>query len=132
MDGKLAAAQMQKWHQERKTGFKGFCLRTVRLAWGIRAKYPSAITAWQNTPNKNKFKDAESAPIGALHFWQGGRFGHVAMQSHKPVYVWTTDLPEKDLIGLAHYSIVNDKWGYKYLGWTNKLNGVDLNVQAKK
>lgn len=130
MLGREAAEKMQQWHIERKTGVKGMCLKTCRLAWNISAKYPSAISAWDNTPKKNKFIDPMSAPIGATHFWKGGRFGHVAIQSHKAGYIWSTDIPDKDFIGLTYYTSVKDKWGYKYLGWTNKLNGVDLNVKA--
>ena len=87
MIGRQAAEQMQQWHIERKTGVKGFCLKTCRLAWKIPAKYPSAISAWDNTPAKNKFTDPMLAPIGATHFWKGGRFGHIAIQSHKPGYI---------------------------------------------
>ena len=126
--GREAANQMQQWHIANKSGVKGFCLKICRQAWGIRAKYPSAISSWNNTPKKNKFTDPMTAPIGATHFWKGGKFGHVAIAADKPGYVWSTDLPIKDKIGRIYYTDVDKKWGYKYLGWTNKLNGVDLNV----
>jgi hypothetical protein len=80
------------------------------------------VTLAVSAPNPMK------APIGATHFWRGGKFGHVAIQSSKPGYVWNTDLPVKDRVGKIYYTEVNERWGYKYLGWTNKLNGVDLNV----
>jgi len=126
--GKDAADQMQKWHIEGKTNVQGLCLKTCRQAWKLSAKYPSAISAWDNTPKKNKFSDPMKAPLGATHFWKGGKFGHVAIQSDKPGYVWTTDLPVKDTVGKIYYTGVNDAWGSKYLGWTTQLNGVDLNV----
>ncbi len=126
--GKDAADQMQKWHIEGKTNVQGLCLKTCRQAWKLPAKYPSAILAWNNTPKKNKFTDPMKAPVGATHFWKGGKYGHVAIQSHKPGYVWSTDLLDKNKIGLIYYTVVYDKWKSQYLGWTNKLNGVDLNV----
>ena len=126
--GKDAADQMQKWHIEGKTNVQGLCLKTCRQAWKLPAKYPSAISAWDNTPKKNKFSDPMKAPLGATHFWKGGKFGHVAIQSDKPGYVWSTDLPVKDTIGKIYYTGVNDAWGSTYLGWTTQLNGVDLNV----
>ncbi len=126
--GKDAADQMQKWHIEGKTNVQGLCLKTCRQAWKLPAKYPSAILAWNNTPKKNKFTDPMKAPVGATHFWKGGKYGHVASQSHQPGYVWSTDLLDKNKIGLIYYTVVYDKWKSKYLGWTNKLNGVDLNV----
>lgn len=126
--GKDAAGQMEKWHITGKTNVKGLCLKTCREAWKIKAKYPSAISAWNNTPKKYKHFDISKAPVGAAHFWRGGKFGHIALQSDKPGYVWSTDLPVKNKIGRIHYTVVQDKWNYKYLGWTTRLNGVDLNV----
>lgn len=126
--GKDAANQMEKWHISGKTNVQGLCLKTCREAWKINAKYPSAISAWNNTPKKHKHLDATKAPIGATHFWKGGKFGHIAIQSHKPGYVWSTDLLVKNRIGRIHLSVVEDKWNFKYLGWTTQLNGVDLNV----
>jgi hypothetical protein len=52
----------------------------------------------------------------------------VAIQSDKPGYVWSTDLPVKDTIGKIYYTEVNVAWRSTYLGWTTQLNGVDLNV----
>ena len=115
-------------HMSGKRGVKGMCLKTCRLAWQIPAKYPSAIVAWNNTPKKNKFTDPMKAPVGVTHFWKGGKFGHVAIQSSKSGYVWSTDLPIKDTVGRIYYTEVSDAWGSKYLGWTTQLNGVDLNV----
>lgn len=124
-----AADQMQKWHQGNKSGVKGMCLKTCRQAWKLRAKYPSAISAWTNTPKKYKSTNKLIIPVGAPVFWKGGRFGHVAIQSHKPGYVWTTDLPIKNRIGLVAIDFVELKWGYKFLGWTTRLNGKDINVK---
>ena len=126
--GKDAEQWMAVAHMSGKRGVKGLCLKTCRQAWQIRAKYPSAIVAWNNTPKKHKFTDPMKAPIGATHFWRGGKFGHVAIQSSKPGYVWSTDLPVKDTVGRIYYTEVTKAWGSKYLGWTTQLNGVDLYV----
>lgn len=129
--GQDAAHWMAVAHVSGKANVKGMCLKTCRLAWQIPAKYPSAIIAWNNTPKKHKFFDPMQAPIGATHFWKGGKFGHVAIQSDKPGYVWSTDLPVKDRVGRIYYTEVAKLWGSKYLGWTTQLNGVDLNVKKK-
>ena len=126
--GKDAEQWMGVAHMSGRRGVKGLCLKTCRQAWKIPAKYPSAIAAWNNTPRKQKFTDPMKAPIGATHFWRGGKFGHVAIQSSKPGYVWSTDLPVKDTVGRIYYTEVNEKWGSRYLGWTTQLNGVDLYV----
>jgi len=124
--GRGAAAQMARWHASNKSGVKGMCLKTCRQAWGIAAKYPSAISAWNNTRNSDKNLCATEAPTGYPHFWKGGKYGHVCLQSDKVGYVWSTDLPTRNRIGLIHIDVVNKKWGYKYLGWTKTLNGQRL------
>jgi hypothetical protein len=40
--------------------------------------------------------------------------------------VWSTDLPNKDKIGLVSWDETVKKWGFKYLGWTTELNGQKL------
>jgi hypothetical protein len=116
-----AAQQMAKWSKEKKSGVKGMCLKTCRLAYGIPAKYPSAIEAWKAT--KRKFDDPTLAPIGAAHFWEIGKFGHIAVQAPKAGQVWSTDSPVSDRIGKVPLGWFAQKWGAKYLGWTDEVNG---------
>jgi hypothetical protein len=126
--GVQAANQMKRWSEQGKTNVLGLCLKTCREAFGIPAKYPSAIVAWRNTPKKNQFKDFRKAPVGALHYYEGGRFGHVVIQSDLKNRVWGTDLPEKNKIGLHHRRLPVNRWKYKYLGWSNWLNGKELKL----
>jgi hypothetical protein len=124
--GRQAASQMKRWSEAGKTGVKGLCLKTCREAWGIGAKYPSAIIAWRNTPAKFKHKDPKLCPIGGVHYYEGGKYGHIVIQSDMKNKVWGTDLPVSDKIGLHHRNLPTRKWGYKYLGWSNWLNGETL------
>lgn len=126
--GKQAAAQMKRWHEQGRTGVKGMCLKTCREAYRIGPRYPSAIVAWRNTPAKHQHKDFRKAPIGALHYYQGGRFGHVVIQSDRRNRVWGTDLPVVDKIGLHHRRLPVNRWKYKYLGWADWVNGVALKL----
>lgn len=121
-----AVAQMKRWHKQGRSDVKGLCLKTVREAWQISAKYPSAISAWRNTPKKHRFTDWQKAPIGSLHFYSGGRYGHVVMQSEKRMQVWGTDLRVTNRIGLHHRRLPINKWRYNYLGWSDWLNGQQL------
>jgi hypothetical protein len=126
--GAQAVAQMRRWSNSNKTGVKGFCLKTCREAYALPAKYPSAIIAWKNTPKKFKHKDPKLAPIGACHFYEGGKYGHIVLQSGMKNKVYGTDLPISDRIGLHHRNLPTRRWGYKYLGWTNWLNGHELKL----
>jgi hypothetical protein len=126
--GVAAANQMKRWSEQGKTGVLGLCLKTCREAWGIGAKYPSAIIAWNHTPKKHQHKDASKAKIGAVHYYAGGKYGHIVIQSDSKNKVWGTDLPIKNKISLHHRNLPSAKWGYKYLGWSDWLNGEVLPV----
>jgi hypothetical protein len=128
--GKEAANQMKRWHIAGKTNVKGLCLKTCREAWGIAAKYPSAIVAWRNTPARHRFTDFKKAPIGAVHYYEGGKYGHIVIQSDLKNKVWGTDLPVVNKIGLHHRNLPVNRWKYKYLGWSNWLNGEVLPIKA--
>jgi hypothetical protein len=126
--GGQAVAQMRRWHKNKRRGVKGYCLKTVREAYKLPARYPSAIVAWRNTPAKFKHKDFRKAPIGACHYYEGGRFGHIVIQSTVKNRVFGTDLPLQDRVGIHHRRMPVNRWGYKYLGWTNWLNGHELKL----
>lgn len=126
--GVEAANQMKVWRAAGKTNVQGLCLKTCREAWGISAKYPSAIISWNRTPAKYKNTNYKKAPIGAVHYYEGGKYGHIVIQSAIKNKVWGTDLPIKNTIGLHHWRLVIVKWKYKYLGWSNYLNGKTLPI----
>jgi hypothetical protein len=128
--GVQAANQMERWSKQGRTNVKGFCLKICREAWGLPAKYPSAIVAWRNTPAKFRHKDFRKAPIGAVHYYEGGRFGHICIQSKLKNRVWGTDLPTTNKIGLHHRRLPVNRWKYKYLGWSNWLNGKELPLKG--
>jgi hypothetical protein len=128
--GIQAANQMEKWHKEGRTGVKGLCLKTCREAYLLPAKYPSAIISWNRTPNKYKNKDFRKAKIGAVHYYSGGKYGHIVIQSEFKNKVWGTDLPISDKVGLHHRRLPVNRWKYKYLGWSNWLNGKELKLTA--
>jgi hypothetical protein len=124
--GVEAAEQMKAWAAGKKSGVKGMCLKTCRLAYDIPAKHPSAIEAWKAA--KTKHTDSVYAPIGAAHFWEIGKFGHIAIQSGELGKVWSTDAPKTDFIGKVSIGWFAQKWGAKYLGWTDSLNGKKLGL----
>lgn len=121
-----AVAYMKDLAQNNATGVKGFCLRTCRLAWGLGSDEGSAIAEWNSIPDKFRNSDPNTAPIGAPHFWKGGKWGHVALQAEHEGYVWTTDLPVVNKVGLVDIRFINKKWGYKYLGWSSQFQNKKL------
>lgn len=129
--GIAAALYMGSLARNKATGVKGYCLRTCRLAWGLPADDVSAIKEWESIPVKNRHTNPNTAPVGAPHFWKGGKFGHVAIQAEHEGYVWTTDLPEVNKVGLVDIKFINRKWGYTYLGWSDVFQGAKLPLGAE-
>lgn len=125
-NGILAAAYMRDLAKNHAAGVKGYCLRTCRLAWGLPADQQSAILEWQSIPAKHKHFDPMKAPVGAPHFWATGKFGHVALQAEHEGFVWSTDLPTTDRVGLVHIDTPKRKWNAKYLGWSSQFQNQTL------
>lgn len=119
--GRAAANQMRVWCLEGKQGVKGWCLRFCRTAWGLPGDEASAIAEWNSIPVGYRKTDSTKAPIGAPHFWAVGEHGHVALQSGKAGWVWSTDAPVADKIGLVPVSWFEKYWGAKYLGWSTQF-----------
>lgn len=132
--GSEAAAYMQGLSRSGATGVEGMCLRTCRLAWGLPPDEPSAIKEWESIPERFRHKDPMTAPVGAPHFWRVGKHGHVAIQAAHEGYVWTTDLPAANRVGLVDILMVTTKWRAQYLGWSSQLNNrrLPLGEEAPK
>ena len=126
-----AVKYMKELSANKAGGVQGMCLKTCRLAWGLPADEQSAIKEWDSIPDKFRHSDPMTAPVGAPHFWKVGKFGHIAIQAEHEGFVWTTDLPEKDRVGLVHIDTVSKKWKAKYLGWSSQLQNQVLPLGAE-
>ena len=126
ISGNAAAAYMADLSKKSAGGVKGMCLRTCRLAWGLPSHRPSAIAEWNSIPEKYKHADPTRAPVGAPHFFAVGKYGHIALQAEHEGFVWSTDAPKSDRVGLVDITWFSRNWRAKYLGWSSWLNGYPL------
>jgi len=122
LTGLQAFANMKKHMVNHESGFQGYCHRTCQNAWGLPAKYASAIDAWNHIPKAAKHSDPKTAPVGAVHFYDGGLYGHVVMQSDKKGIVISTDAPVTNYVGEVAWDWFVKHWGKKYLGWASVYN----------
>lgn len=129
--GAEAAAYMRNLAASGATGVKGFCLRTCRLAWGLAPDEPSAIAEWNSIPDRYKNTDPLKAPVGAPHFWRVGKFGHVAIQADHEGYVWSTDAPTANKVGLVDIIWFKKNWRAEYLGWSKQFQNKVLPLGAE-
>lgn len=133
-NGAAAVAYMAALAHANAAGVAGYCLKTCRLAWGLPADETSAIKEWQSIPAKYRHTDPMKAPVGAPHFWSVGKYGHVALQAEHEGFIWTTDLPKNDHIGLVHIDTPARRWRAKYLGWSSQFQNktLPLGLEAPK
>lgn len=62
--------------------WKQLCEKLARTAYGLPGMFPSALEHFRSIPaNKKRNKNAESAPTGALGFWNTGPYGHIAVST---------------------------------------------------
>lgn len=103
-------------------GWVGLCLKWVRSALDIDARYPSAIVAWNHVAREDRHGGARP-PAGVPVFWAIGKYGHVAL-SDGDGRVWSTDIKRRGKVDRVTIDYINARWGARYLGWGETLNGV--------
>jgi hypothetical protein len=115
--------QTRAFNQNKAGSAKGWCLRNVRLGYGIGPKYDSAWIAWQNSP-----QFTSSIPTGVsvpIYFWWG-KYGHIGVQLPDGRF-WTDGVIWSSLsrYRLTHPTIV-------YRGWSTHVNGVEVIKNSPK
>ena len=101
--------------------WRGLCQSHCRQAYGVDAWAPSAIAAWHKIPDAKKHKGGKpsDAPRGALLYYSGGQYGHVAIAIGKKTHdkCLSNDYVRQGQIDVAPRSFA--RWGLTYLGWSN-------------
>lgn len=113
-----------QWSREQRRdptqSWAGLCQSHCRQAYGVSAWAPSAIAAWQRIPEGEKHKGGspEDAPRGALLYYEGGQYGHVAIATGIKTddKCLSNDYVERGMIDYAPRSFA--RWGLRYLGFS--------------
>lgn len=102
------------------TGWGGLCLKFSRMAAGAPGGVRNARTAWARARYRHT---SWPPPRGTFCFWEGGKHGHVSVSSGDGDH-YTSDLPVRGQIRWGQIEDVARIWGYRYLGWSEDINGV--------
>ena len=98
----------------------GLCQSFCRQSYGVGAWAPSAVKAWGRIPKAKRTEGGkpEDAPRGALLYYAGGQYGHVALAIGKKTKnsCLSNDYTERGRIGRAPRTF--PRWGVRYLGWS--------------
>lgn len=108
----------------------GYCQKYVRSAWEVASLYGSAIDAWYGAVDRHP--GDRSPPLGAPMYYEGGNYGHVVIGTKADAApMRSTDMPHSGVVGEDVISWIENHWGYRYLGWTGDINGVDLPLETE-
>lgn len=113
--------------QQQKSGaavWYQLCLKFTRIAAGIPAVHDSAATAWRNARKRHR---TGTPPRGAAVFWDIGKWDHVALSDGNG-FVYSNDILRRGRIDRVPIATVTRRWGARYLGWTQDLNGHGLDI----
>lgn len=113
-------------HNHRSQDWTGFCLKFVRTMVGIPAHYDDADSAWDGAVRRHA-EYGSTPPAGAAIFYRGGQHGHVTLSAGGGM-CWSTDLIRRGQVDKVPVNAPEAKWGYRYLGWTEDLNGHGLRL----
>ena len=97
----------------------GHCAHTAACAQGKAASGWDAYQGWQDTLTKyqRNGRKMDNPPRGALVFWRGGQYGHVATSNGRGA-VYGNDAPVSGVVGLADLNWFKTHWGNLTLvGW---------------
>jgi len=135
-DSNEALAFARHQHHIDSRAWEGMCLAFVRTAYGIPAKYPSAISAWEHCPPSHRFPGGRPyhAPVGAALCFSGGAksFGHIMIAARDfpngKHAAWSNDLVVPGRIDKVRRNAPVTEWGEHYLGYITQVNGVNLRL----
>ena len=107
-------------HDSSGTGvaWQGHCAHTVACAYGRFASGWDAWQGWVTTAERYQRdgRQKDNPPRGALVFFVGGRYGHVAIANGRGK-IWGNDAPVHGRIGLVPVGWITSHWGYELVGW---------------
>lgn len=134
-DANKAIAYLRGEHEKGTTKchhnfpWQGHCAHVVACAYGSKSganESPgggaysgwNAFEGWLATAEKYRRdgRNMDDPPRGALCFWKGGKYGHVAISNGRGK-IWGNDAPTNARIGLVPLPWFASHWGYTYVGW---------------
>lgn len=135
--GKQAIAYAEDKISTGSTDFYRWCQRFVRSSYGIDSFQPegqdTAFLAWRDYVG-GKHEGDRNPPEGVPVYWKGGHphsgredgDGHAAISAGNGM-IYSNDIGgKKGAISKVPLSMIEDKWGFEYLGWGESLNGVQI------
>jgi len=104
----------------------GLCLQLTRTVFGVGARYPSAISAWDHATHRHTIAPPRGAVV-PVFFRTPSPYRHVAVALGNGKVVSTNGAAISLWSSVEHLA---DVFRGPYLGWTEDLNGVRVHTGA--
>lgn len=114
-----------KAFKEKKTNKVNKCLWECQEIYPTNHWYPDAFGQWLNAKKRHSGKDIS---IGAPVYYKGGAHGHVVLYVGNGM-VRSTDAGGPGVMATVPLEWFERAWGYKYLGWSEDLGGLDIEFE---
>lgn len=114
----MAYVQVRKFDQTKAGKVSGFCLRNVRLGYGISNKYLTATIAWQHTQQHKNRTIPKGVDVPLFYSWKTPGHINVRLASGK---VWNDG---RIFSSLSTFEASMPS--AKYLGWGESVNDVKV------
>ncbi|KAF9954215.1 hypothetical protein BGZ72_004750 [Mortierella alpina] len=95
----------------RNPEYIGMCDKIMARAYGRGfSGFTSAWVHWNQTPARYKHVGSRNAPAGALVFFQGGKYGHIAISTGGDKLI-STDIGGAGTLTRSTIGAIESKWG---------------------
>jgi hypothetical protein len=101
------------------------CLWECQEIYPTNHWYPDAFGQWLNAKKRHSGKDIS---VGAPVYYKGGAHGHVVLYVGNGM-VRSTDAGGPGIMATVPLEWFERAWGYRYLGWSEDLGGVDIEFE---
>lgn len=102
------------------------CLHGVRTFLNIPALYTTARVAYSHIPPEHRFQHTVPPPGHPCFFRTSNSAWHVTLSDVEPWFVWSSDILRVGKFDKVPKSLIQDRWGAAWLGFTLELNGVPI------
>jgi len=100
------------------------CQMFVRTRYGVGPGSATARLGWLSAENKHtSYPPPAAVPV---YFWMNNIFWHATITADHSANVWSNDILRRGKIDKVGIGFIESRWGARYLGWTEEINGVQV------
>lgn len=118
-----AVAWCRGQHLNPSLDWTRMCQMFTRSAFRDDGGFPTAVSAYFGAPRELRHDGDRRPPYGVAAYFAGppGSAGHatVVTSGHR---LWSNDIKRTGGIDLTTIGAIEDRWGYRYLGWVASVN----------